>query len=201
MIPWAVLWRSDLEWLAHLVGIIGFGLMLLSMLYSLRKRKWFIRRGKMRRWLWFHHLLGLTGGLMALVHTLGNSLGRPMIIILVLVMASSGIYFIEQRARRPLIEATAELGRVRKERSRLDGVYRQIYSWGQAGTQQGIDAYNALLVQIETVRTQEGRLEGVRSEMPNLAWWRYIHNVGTMSLIGVLLVHIWSKLYFAWGGL
>ena len=202
-LPWAALWRSDLGWLAHLVGIIGFGLMFVSMVYSLRKRKWLIKQGKMSKWLWLHHWAGFFGGVLALVHSLGNftGLGVPITIILILVLASSGFFLVERRTRRPFDEGCVELNRVRKERGRLDGEYRQLYSWGQAGTANGVEMYNALLAQIEAVKQQEVEVERVKAQMPNLHWWRHVHNVGTMMLVGILLVHIWSKLYFTWGGL
>jgi hypothetical protein len=197
-LPWTTLWRSDLGWLAHLIGIIGFGLMILSMVYSLRKRKWLISKGRITRWLTLHHWAGFFGGLMALVHTLGNlrGLGVLLTLVLVLVLASSGIYLIEARARRPLNEATAELARRRRERRSLDDAYRALHAWGQSATPQGIDTYNRLLAEHEGVKAAEARLEEVKGDLPRLGGWRYVHNVGTMMLVGLLLVHIWSKVYF-----
>jgi hypothetical protein len=202
-LPWAALWRSDLEWLAHLVGIIGFALIIASMVYSLRKRKWLIKAGKISKWLSLHHWAGFLGGVLAIVHTLGNfrGLGVPITAVLVLVLASSGIYLVERRTRRPLDVAAAELAKVRKERGRLDGEYKQMYAWGQAGSPKGVETYNALLAQIEAVKRQEAEVGKVKAKVPKLAWWRHVHNVGTMVMVGFLVVHIWSKLYFAWGGL
>ena len=177
--------------------------MFVSMAYSLRKRKWLVKQGKLSKWLWLHHWAGFFGGVLALVHTLGNftGLGRPIMIILILVMASSGIYLVERRTRRPYNDAIGELGGARKERGRLDGEYRNLYSWGQSATAKGVETYNALLAQIEVVKQQEAEVERVKAQIPNLHWWRHVHNVGTMMLVGILLVHVWSKLYFTWGGL
>jgi hypothetical protein len=184
--------------LAHLVGIIGFGLMILSMFYSLRKRKWLISRWKMTRWLSLHHYAGFFGGLLALVHTLGNfrGLGVMLTLVLVLVLASSGIYIIERRTRKPLNEATVDLAKRRRERKALDDAYRALYSWGQAASTQGIETYNRLLAAHENVKVAKARFEEVKGDLPRLGGWRYVHNVGTMMMVGLLLVHIWSKLYF-----
>jgi hypothetical protein len=172
--------------------------MILSMFYSLRKRKWLISKWRMTRWLSLHHWAGFFGGLLALVHTLGNfrGLGVLIALVLVLVLASSGIYLIEARARRPLNEATADLAKRRRERRKLDDAYRALYSWGQAATPQGIETYNRLLAEHESVKVAKARLEEVKADLPNLGGWRYVHNIGTMMLVGLLMVHIWSKLYF-----
>jgi hypothetical protein len=189
--------------LAHLVGIAGFALMLASMLYSLRKRKLLVRTWPMRRWLWFHHWAGFIGGALALVHTLGNlrGLGLPLTLILLLVMASTGIYLIERRRRRPIDEATSELHARRRERTRLDAEYRRSYAQGVAGTQQGLDLYNRLMAVHQAVLAAEAQVNELREVQTGLGWWRHLHNYGTLLLVGVLLVHIWAKLYFAWGGL
>jgi hypothetical protein len=197
------LWRSDLEWLAHLVGIIGFGLILVSMLYALRKRKWMVRKWRVARWLWLHHWAGFFGAVLALVHSLANikGLGLALVIVLILVLSSSGVYLIERRLRRPVKEATSRLRALKGERTKLDGDYRSLHSWGRSATPQGIDTYNRLLAKHQEVQNAETHLETVKDSRLSLAWWKHVHNVGTMMLVGVLLVHIWSKLYFAWGGL
>jgi hypothetical protein len=204
MLPqsWAILWRSDLGWLAHLVGIVGFALMLASMVYSFRKRKILVRRGRMGRWLWFHHWAGFIGGVMALVHTLGNfrGIGLPLTLVLVLVLTSSGIYLIECRLRRPLTEAISTMNARKRERARLDAEYRQLYSDGHAGTLRGQELYNLLLAEHEGVNAATARVSELQASTPSLGWWRHVHNYGTLLLAGLLLVHIWSKLYFASGG-
>ena len=172
--------------------------MILAMFYSLRKRKWLISKGKMTRWLSLHHWAGFLGGLLALVHTLGNfrGLGVALTLVLVLVLASSGIYIYEARARRPLNKATADLAKRRRARKQLDDAYRALYDWGQGATPQGVETYNRLLAEHEAVTVAKARLEEVKADLPRLGGWRYVHNVGTMMMVGLLLVHIWSKLYF-----
>jgi hypothetical protein len=196
-------WLSDMDRLAHAVGIIGMALMVLSMAYSLRKRKWVIRQGKITRWLNWHHWAGLVGGLLALGHTLGNltGLGTLLIALLLLVLGTSGLYFLERRAKRPLMEAINELSDLRGERTRLDGAYRALLAANRSGTPEGVGAYNNLMAQHGKVVEQENRVTALREEGTSWTWWSTVHNVSTMMMVGVLLVHIWSKLYFSGVGL
>ena len=63
----AALHRFDLIWVGRYLGIPGSILILLSFIYSLRKRK-IIRFGTPRTLLTVHQILTLTGVLMVLVH-------------------------------------------------------------------------------------------------------------------------------------
>jgi hypothetical protein len=180
------------------IGIIGMGLMVFSMMYTLRRRKWVIKKGRMAWWLRWHHWAGFFGGLLVLGHTMGNltSLGTLLIALVLLVLGTSGFYFLEKRVRRPLNEATAELAAARKERTRLDQLYRHLYSRGMSATPQGIGAYNQLMFNHQKVLDGEKRVALLKGERNPWTWWRHTHNVGTMMLVGVLVVHIWSKIYF-----
>jgi hypothetical protein len=54
----------------HLIGVLGFVLMLLTeTLYSFRKRSRRARWGNMESWLQFHIFTGLVGPYMVLLHT------------------------------------------------------------------------------------------------------------------------------------
>ena len=173
------------------------------MVYSLRKRKWGVTTGKMTLWRSWHHWAGFIGGVMALTHTLGNldGLGIPLIVILSVVLCSSGLYFLEKRSRSPLTEATATLADRRKERTRLDAEYRTLHSHGMASTPQGTALYNRLMSAHNQVLESEADVTRLRGQKPKWTWWLKVHNVSTMMLMGILLVHVWTKLYFAWGGL
>ena len=196
-------WLTDLDWLTHLVGIAGMALMVFSMSYTLRKRKWLIKQGKMAWWLRWHHWAGFIGGCLALGHTLGNltDLGTLLIALLLLVMGTSGLYFLERRSRRPLNEATTNLNTARKERKRLDALYRDLHAKGQSGTTQGLQTYNGLMAQHARVMELEKEVAALKEKGTSWTWWRHLHNVSTMMLVGVLMVHIWSKLYFSGVGL
>jgi len=196
-------WLSDMATLAHWVGLIGMGMIAASMVYSLRKRKWLVRTGKMAWWLNWHHWVGFTGGVLALGHTMGNltGLGTLLIAVLLLVMGTSGLYFLERRAKRPLNEATRGLAAARKERKGLDTTYRDLHAAGRSGTPEGVGTYDRLMAQHAKVLEQEKKVAALQVQGTPWTWWRTVHNVGTMMLVGVLLVHVWSKFYFAGVGI
>jgi len=57
-------------WYGHLIGVLGFVLMLLTeTLYSLRKRSRLARWGRMADWLQFHIYTGIVGPFMVLLHS------------------------------------------------------------------------------------------------------------------------------------
>jgi hypothetical protein len=192
-------WLTGLGSIAHAVGIAGMALMVFSMTYTLRKRKWVIKQGKMSWWLTWHHWAGFIGGLLALGHTLGNltSLGTLLIALLLLVMGSSGIYFLEKRSRRPLKTATGQLAKARKERKVLDTEYRGLFAVGRSGTPEGVRIYNDLMATHQRVLSQEKEVAALKDRGTSWKWWIHLHNISTMMMLGVLLVHIWSKIYFA----
>lgn len=192
------LWATGLGTPAHVVGIVGSALIVLSLVYSLRKRKWGVRWWRMRRWLSIHHWAGFIGGVMVLGHTLGNmeGLAYALVPLMVVVLASSSIYFLERRADRPLREATEALAQRRRERGELDGAYRALYEWGQGATPDGTNAYRRLMEKHEEVVRAEARVKGLQGRQNPWAWWRRTHLVATFLLLGVGLVHVWAKLYF-----
>ncbi len=194
-------WLSDLSTVFHLVGIIGMALIVLSMVYSLRKRGWIVHQGRMRTWLSLHHWAGFVGGSMALFHTLGNltGLGVVLLALLLLVMGTSGLYWFERRARRPLNGAVSELTALRRDRTRLDALYKELHTAGRSGTPEGHQAYRDLMDVHGRVVDKERAVADMKEQGGGWTWWRHPHNVGTMMLVGVLLVHIWSKLYFGGG--
>lgn len=92
-------WRSRAEQyltaesgLGYLLGIIGSAMMLLLMLYSMRKRMRFMRRlGATKHWFRLHMILGILGPAVILFHAnfrLGSLNGRVALISMLLVMGS-----------------------------------------------------------------------------------------------------------------
>jgi hypothetical protein len=58
------------EFFGHLIGILGFILMLMTeTLYSMRKRSRMARWGRMSDWLQFHIFTGIVGPFMVLLHS------------------------------------------------------------------------------------------------------------------------------------
>ena len=69
-----VLWTRSIppagELFGHLIGVLGFTLMLITeVLYSLRKRSRSARWGRMADWLQFHIFTGLVGPYLVLLHS------------------------------------------------------------------------------------------------------------------------------------
>jgi cell division protein FtsL len=192
-------WLSSAAPLAHAVGYAGFALILLSMVYSLRKRKLLLRGGRMSSWLWMHHLAGLIGGLLALGHTLGNlrGLGLWLAVLLVMCITSSAVSLVEARVKAPQRRANEQLARRRVDRDRLDAGYRELLAKGTAWTYEGHDLYARLMATIEAVKEAEVEAGRLEDASPKLHWWWHVHVGSTAMMFGVLAVHIWSKVYLS----
>lgn len=192
-------WLSPSAPLVHAVGYLGFALILLSMVYSLRKRKWLLRGGRMSAWLWMHHLAGLFGAVLALGHTLGNlrGLGLWLAALLVVIITSSSVSLAESRLTAPKRRANGEVARRRVDRDRLDAEYRELLASGTAWTYEGHDLYARLMAAIEAVKEAEGEAKRLTESSPRLHWWWHVHVGATAMMFGVLVVHIWSKVYMS----
>ena len=78
----------------HLIGILGFILMLMTeTLYSLRKRSRTARWGRMSTWLQFHIFTGIVGPYMVLIHTSWkfNGLAGITLLLTVIIVVSGFI--------------------------------------------------------------------------------------------------------------
>jgi hypothetical protein len=88
----------------HLLGILGFILMLLTeILYSLRKRSRTARWGSMASWLQFHIFTGLVGPFMVLLHSSwkfnGLAGATTLLTIIIVVSGFIGRYIYTQIPR------------------------------------------------------------------------------------------------------
>ncbi len=106
----AVLHRFELDWIGRWLGIPGVLLIVLSLVYSLRKRK-LIRSGDPRRLLAWHEGLAWIGALMVMVHAgVHFEAVLPWLATIAMVVnIVSGLVgkFLLDRARRHLAEARA----------------------------------------------------------------------------------------------
>jgi hypothetical protein len=82
------------QFFGHSVGVIGFGLMLLTeTAYTVRKRSRTARWGKMSVWLQFHIFSGLVGPYMVLLHSSWKFNGLAgVVMLLTLVIVISGFF-------------------------------------------------------------------------------------------------------------
>jgi len=88
----AALHRAGLGWIGLYLGPVGVATLVLSFVYSLRKRK-LITSGQPKQLLEFHQTLGWLGSLMLLLHggSHFNSLLPWLALLAMLVVAASGI--------------------------------------------------------------------------------------------------------------
>jgi hypothetical protein len=104
--------NAGYKWLLRYLGIAGTLLIILSFVYSLRKRK-VINFGRAKRLLQFHELMAWTGSLLILIHA-GfdfDAVIPQMAVFAMLVVVASGItgkYLLKQ-AKESLKERRAEL--------------------------------------------------------------------------------------------
>lgn len=104
--------NSGLKWMLRYLGIAGTGLIILSFVYSLRKRK-VINLGKAKTLLRTHELLAWTGSLLILLHAgfeFDAVIPRMAIFAMLIVVASglTGKYLLKQ-ARESIKEKRFEL--------------------------------------------------------------------------------------------
>lgn len=183
--------------LGHSLGILGFGLMLMTeTLYSLRKRA--VRRpwGTMRSWLQFHIFTGIVGPylvflhaawefqglagaltLMTLVVVLSGFLGRY--IYTAVPRTADGVMVEAQTLQAELAEARAEVERMAADRSVSAEAER--------------DARRAALRLLQ-VQRQIGALRWARRL---LATWHTVHIPLGMVLFVTAFVHAGAALYYA----
>jgi hypothetical protein len=92
------------EFFGHLLGVLGFILMLLTeILYSIRKRSHSARWGSMASWLQFHIFTGLVGPYLVLLHTSwkfnGLAGATTLLTIIIVVSGFVGRYIFTQIPR------------------------------------------------------------------------------------------------------
>lgn len=115
-------WTSHLEdyitaesGLGYFLGIVGSAMMLITLLYSLRKRLKCMREwGKIRNWFTIHMILGIYGPVLVLFHCnfgLGSSQNEKVAVISMLVVVVSGIVgrYIHDKIRYGLYKHEAAL--------------------------------------------------------------------------------------------
>jgi hypothetical protein len=90
----------------HLIGVIGFVLMLMTeLLYSLRKRSRLARWGNMSEWLKFHIFTGIVGPYLVLLHTswkLNGLAGATLALTIIIVLSGFIGRYIYTRIPRAL---------------------------------------------------------------------------------------------------
>jgi len=115
-------WTTDLEnyitaesGIGYMLGIVGTTMMLITLLYSLRKRMRSMRNwGLIRNWFTIHMILGIYGPVLTLYHcnySIGSSQNEKIAVISMIVVVISGIIgrYIHDKIRYGLYKHEAAL--------------------------------------------------------------------------------------------
>ena len=132
----------------HSLGVLGTSMMLLSFLYSVRKRWSFLQRfGNQKQWLQFHIFLGLGGPALVVFHTTGKLSGIAAIAFYcTMSMVISGMIGRYLYSKIPRTRKGSELS--------LRQIEGQLESWA-GSVQEGASKE-------EMLRAVEGYLSGIR---------------------------------------
>jgi hypothetical protein len=184
--------------LGHSLGILGFGLMLMTeTLYSLRKRAMRRPRGSMRAWLQFHIFTGIVGSYLVVFHSAWsfNGLAGWLTLVTVAVVISGfiGRYIytaVPRTADGVIIEA-------REMQLQLDAV-RQEVAQAQAGGETSSDAERRQgRAAARRLRELEGQMAALRWARRALATWHAIHVPLGMALFVMAFVHVGAAVRYA----
>jgi hypothetical protein len=185
--------------LGHLLGIVGFTLMLMTeTLYSLRKRAMRRPRGSMRAWLQFHILTGIVGSYLVVLHSAWsfNGLAGWLTFMTVVVVASGfvGRYIytaVPRTADGAVIETQdllAQLDAVRLEASQPPPVDGSISPVAVRSREQAA---------ARRLRDLERQMAALRWARRTLATWHAIHIPLGMALFVMAFAHIGAAVYYA----
>ena len=186
--------------LAHLLGIVGYALMLWCAFgYSWRKKLERHGPGSVRGWMRTHIAAGVIGPALVLVHAEGSFRGLAGItMVLTLVIVASGVigYFLYTAfpAQPP---SDDELARIDAELGELTGT--RDGGIGATRTERAV-----LEARIRTLRelrvAQENNLRTARMRArwrQRLAGWWVLHVPLSMAVLALALVHAIASLYYA----
>jgi len=115
-----LLHRYDMVWIGRYLGIPGVLLIILSLIYSLRKRKRFASGG-VRAWLTWHEFAAWSGSLMVLVHA-GVHFNAILPWLATLAM---GVNVISGLVGKMLLDRARKAMRNQREHYQLRGMSRQ----------------------------------------------------------------------------
>jgi hypothetical protein len=182
----------------HMLGVIGFGLMLLTEVgYSTRKRTTGRARGTMRSWLGFHIYTGIVGPYLVLLHTAGNFGGLAgLLTLMVGLVVASGfigryIYTAVPRTADGVILEAAQISIL------LDEARAEASSAHTAGAGRDHDAVRREKAAQKRLRTLERQMASLRWARRALATWHTLHIPLGMAMFVTAFAHIAGALYFA----
>ena len=200
--------------LGHSLGIVGFGLMLMTeTLYSLRKRAMRRPRGSMRAWLQFHIITGIVGSYLVILHSAwsfnGLAGGLTLMTIVVVTSGFIGRYIytaVPRTADGVVIEAQVLL-------MQLEAARREVAQPSPAGAATmrvaapGMDLGGTATFAVgarspspapaRRLRELERQMAALRWARRALATWHAIHIPLGMALFMMAFAHIGAAIYYA----
>jgi hypothetical protein len=136
----------------HLIGVVGFLLMLLTeTLYSFRKRSRKARWGNMESWLQFHIFTGLVGPYLVLLHTSWkfNGLAGATTLLTILIVISGFIgRYIYTRIPRSLDGVELSASGTQAQAAALAGARRLFSIWHAIHIPIGLALFVAAFIHI-----------------------------------------------------
>ena len=185
----------------HLIGVMGFILMLMTELfYSLRKRSRTARWGKMSDWLEFHIFTGLVGPFMVLLHSswkFQGLAGAVMLMTVVIVVSGFIGRYIYTAVPRTVDGAEVQVSLLELGLAEMDAEVKRMESARVAGSEKEQEIrqrVEELKKERERLQRQMGSLARMRHR---LAIWHMVHIPLGMALFTAAFIHIGAALYYA----
>jgi hypothetical protein len=177
----------------HMVGVLGFVLMLMTeLLYSMRKRSRTARWGKMSDWLEFHIYTGLVGPFMVLLHSswkFNGLAGVVMLMTLVIVLSGFVGRYIYTAVPRSAEGVEVQAGELEQAIRAMDAEVQRM-----AGEQGAGERMEKLKKERGKLQQQAGTLARTRQM---LAIWHTLHIPLGMALFTAAFIHIGAAIYYA----
>jgi hypothetical protein len=175
----------------HLIGIVGFVLMLMTeILYSLRKRSRRARWGRMSTWLEFHIFTGIVGPYMVLLHTSWkfNGLAGITLLLTVIIVISGFIgRYIFTSIPRTADGIEVEAVQLEKQLERLE---TEIRARSASRTRE----IKRLVDEQKRLQRQVHNLANTRRLM---SLWHTIHVPIGLALFTAAFIHSVAAFYYA----
>jgi hypothetical protein len=184
--------------LGHMLGVIGFALMLLTEVgYSSRKRSTGRARGTMRSWLGFHIYTGIVGPYLVLLHAAWhfNGLAGLLTLMMAMVVVSGFIgryiYTAVPRTADGVVLEAAEIGIL------LDQARAEASAALATGASRQPEATRREKAAAERLRELERQMASLRWARRALATWHTLHIPLGIAMFVTAFAHIAGAIYFA----
>jgi hypothetical protein len=175
----------------HLIGIVGFVLMLMTeILYTLRKRSRLARWGRMSSWLEFHIFTGIVGPYMVLLHSSWkfNGLAGITLLLTMLIVISGFIgRYIFTSIPRTADGIEVEAVQLEKQLERLEAEIRGRSESRKRDIERLVDEQRKLQRQVRNLANTR-RL---------MSLWHTIHVPIGLALFTAAFIHSVAAFYYA----